>query len=482
MTAHSSSFSGQTDALIGSSWVSTPKRFAVVNPYSGAEVTTVADCGEAEARSALEASVAAFASWRNTTAYERSSLLRRWHGLMLRDEQEIARIIALEMGKPVTEALGEVRYAASFLEWYAEEAKRVYGELIPSQFAHKRLHATKHPVGPVYAVTPWNFPAAMATRKVAPALAAGCTFVLKPAEQSPLTALKLGELWLEAGGPPGVFQVVTSSDPVTVSNVFMTDDRIRKITFTGSTEVGKLLTRQASDTLKRVSMELGGHAPYLIFDDADVEQAVRDVIACKFRNAGQTCVCTNRVYVQRGILETFTAQLARGAAGLRVGNPLEAGTQIGPLVDAQGLEKVKAHVADALERGAIAVTGGAVLDGLTFQPTVLSGVTPDMRIMHEETFGPVAPVIAFDTEDEAVNAANNTPFGLAAYVWTKDLSRAVRVSERLEYGIVGVNDAVPSTAQAPFGGVKNSGFGREGGHWGLEEYLYVKYTSFGLSL
>jgi succinate-semialdehyde dehydrogenase / glutarate-semialdehyde dehydrogenase len=482
MTAISSGFSGQTNALIGSDWVSTPKRFGVTNPYSGAEVAQVADCGVAEATIALEASVAAFATWRNTTAYERSSLLRKWHGLILRDEAEIACLIALEMGKPVTEALGEVRYAASFLEWYAEEAKRVYGETIPSQFAHKRLYATKHPVGPVYAVTPWNFPAAMATRKVAPALAAGCTFVLKPAEQSPLTALKLGELWLEAGGPTGVFQVVTTSDPVAVSKVFMADDRIRKITFTGSTEVGKILTRQAADTLKRVSMELGGHAPYLIFDDADIEQAVKDVIACKFRNAGQTCVCTNRVYVQRGILETFTAKLAQAASALRVGDPLEGDTQIGPLVDAQGLEKVRAHVADALEKGAVVVTGGTVLEGLVFQPTVLSGVTEDMRIMQEETFGPVAPVIVFDTEDEGLRAANNAPFGLAAYVWTKDLSRAMRVSERLEYGIVGVNDAVPSTAQAPFGGVKQSGFGREGGHWGLEEYLYVKYTSFGLTV
>ena len=472
-----SEYAGQTKALIGAAWVGGSSQYGVTSPSSGTEIAMVADCGVAEANAALEASVAAFATWSKTTAYERSSLLRTWFNLIRRDEAEIARTIALEMGKPVTEALGEVRYAASFLEWYAEEAKRIYGEIIPSQFGHKRLFASKHPVGPVYAVTPWNFPAAMATRKVAPALAAGCTLVLKPAEQSPLTALKLAELWLEAGGPAGVFQVVTCSDPVAVSKVFLDDPRVRKITFTGSTEVGRILTRGSAETLKRVSMELGGHAPFIVFDDADVEQAVLDVVACKFRNAGQTCVCTNRVYVQRGILEEFTRKLSDAVAQLRVGDPLQSSTQIGPLVDAQGLEKVKRHVADAIKHGATASVGGHALEGLYFEPTVLSGVTEDMLVMREETFGPVAPVIAFDTEAEVLRAANNTPFGLAAYVWTRDLSRAVRVSEELQYGIIGLNDPIPSTAQAPFGGIKQSGFGREGGHWGLEEYLYVKYTS-----
>jgi succinate-semialdehyde dehydrogenase / glutarate-semialdehyde dehydrogenase len=473
-------FSGQTNALIGSSWISTGQTFEVTNPFSGRLVANVANCGVREARAAVEASVTAFETWRDTTAYERAALLRKWFNLMQRDEHEIAQLIALEMGKPVTEALGEVRYAASFVEWYAEEAKRVYGEMIPSQFGHKRLLASKHPVGPVYGVTPWNFPAAMATRKVAPALAAGCTFVLKPAEQSPLTALKLGKLWLEAGGPTGVFQIITTNDPIAVSKVFMDDARVRKITFTGSTEVGKILTRQAVDTLKRVSMELGGHAPFLIFEDADIDQAVKDVMACKFRNAGQTCVCTNRIYVQRGIAAEFTGKLAAAAKALIIGDPLDASTQIGPLVDAQGLEKVKAHLADALQKGAEIITGGATLEGLLFEPTVLANVSEDMMVMQEETFGPVAPVIIFDTESQAVHAANDTPFGLAAYVWTKDLSRALRVSARLEYGIVGVNDGVPSTAQVPFGGIKQSGFGREGGHWGLEEYLYVKYTSIAL--
>ena len=473
-------FSGQTGALIGDSWTLSQQQYALVSPSSGLEIARVADCGLAEAHQALEASVTAFATWRKTTAYERSSLLRKWFNLILRDEQQLAHLIALEMGKPVTEALGEVRYAASFIEWYAEEAKRVYGEVLPSQFGHKRLFATKHPVGPVYAITPWNFPAAMATRKLGPALAAGCTVILKPAEQSPLTALKLAELWLEAGGPHGVIQVITCSDPIAVSGVFLNDPRVRKITFTGSTEVGRILTRQSAETLKRVSMELGGHAPFIVFEDADIDRAVQDVVACKFRNAGQTCVCTNRIYVQRSILEEFTAKLSVAVAALRVGDPLIASTQIGPLVDAQGLAKVKAHVADALALGATASVGGHALEGLYFAPTVLSGVTADMLVMREETFGPVAPVIAFDSEAEVIAAANNTPFGLAAYLWTKDLARAVRVTESLEYGIIGLNDPVPSTAQAPFGGIKQSGFGREGGHWGLDEYLYVKYVSMAL--
>ncbi len=470
----------ETRALIGGEWVDTPSHFPVTSPSSGEIVAEVADCGEAEARAAVEHAVAAFRSWRETTAYERSALMKRWHALILAEEQELARTIALEMGKPVTEALGEVRYAASFIEWYAEEAKRVYGETMPSQFPHKRLFATKHPVGPVYAVTPWNFPSAMPARKVGPALAAGCTIILKPAEQSPLTALRLARLWLDAGGPPGVLQVLPCLDPVPVSTVPMEDRRIRKVTFTGSTDVGRKLTRQAAGTLKRVSMELGGHAPYIIFDDADVNQAVRDVIACKFRNAGQTCIATNRVYVQRTIADGFSTLLADAAAALKVGDSLDPATQIGPLVDQQGLDKVHEHVADAVDRGARVLTGGRATGGLFYAPTVLVDINRDMRLMREETFGPVAPVIAFDTEDEVIEAANDTPYGLAAYLWTRDLSRAVRVSEQLDYGIIGINDPVPSTAQAPFGGVKQSGFGREGGHWGLDEYLYVKFTSIGV--
>ncbi|WP_371827228.1 NAD-dependent succinate-semialdehyde dehydrogenase [Deinococcus sp. QL22] len=334
---------------------------------------------------------------------------------------------------------------------------------MPSQSAHKWLFVTHEPVGPVYAITPWNFPAAMATRKIAPALVAGCTIILRAAEQSPLTALKMQALWTEAGGPADTFIVLTTSDPVPVTQVMMQEARIRKITFTGSTEVGWLLAAQAAPTLKRVSLEFGGHAPYLIFDDADIDQAVPDVIACKFCNAGQTCVCTNRIYVQRGIAEEFTRKLTDAVAALKVGDSLGASTQIGPLVDQQGLEKVQRHVQDAQDKGAHVTTGGAVRAGLYVEPTVLTGVTPDMVLMREETFGPVAPVLIFDTEEEAVQAANDTEFGLAAYLWTQNLGRAFRITEALEYGIVGMNDPVPSTAQAPFGGVKQSGYGREGG-------------------
>ena len=456
---------------------STTATFDLTSPSSGKVIAQVADQTVQDAQDAVERSVKAYASWRQTSVYERSALLRKFNDLMLRDTDEIARLIAAEMGKPVTEAAGEVKYAASFLEWYAEEAKRLYGTVVPSQNVNKRLFVTHEPVGPVYAVTPWNFPAAMATRKIGPALAAGCTIILKAAEQSPLTAIKMAELWTEAGGPADTFIVLTTSDPVPTTKVMMDDARIRKITFTGSTEVGRLLAQQAAPTLKRVSLELGGHAPYLIFDDADLDQAVKDVVACKFRNAGQTCVCVNRVYVQRGIAEEFTRKLSEAAAKLKVGDPLEASTQIGPLVDRQGLEKVKRHVSDALSKGATAVTGGEATGGLYFAPTVLSQVTSDMLIMQEETFGPVAPVIVFDTEQEAVAAANDTEFGLAAYLWTRDLGRAFRVSGALDYGIIGLNDPIPSTAQAPFGGVKQSGYGREGGSWGLQEYVTIKYLS-----
>lgn len=451
--------------------------FDLVSPSSGKVIAQVPDQTVQDAQNAVERSVKAFATWRKTSVYERSALLRKFNDLMLRDVDEIARLIASEMGKPVTEAAGEVKYAASFLEWYAEEAKRIYGTLVPSQSVTKQLLVTHEPVGPVYAVTPWNFPAAMATRKIGPALAAGCTIILKAAEQSPLTAIKMAELWTEAGGPANTFIVLTTSDPVPTTKVMMDDARIRKITFTGSTEVGRLLAAQATPTLKRVSLELGGHAPYLIFDDADLDQAVADVVACKFRNAGQTCVCVNRVYVQRAVADEFTHKLSEAAAKLKVGDPLDTSTQIGPLVDQQGLDKVKRHVEDALSKGATATTGGAASGGLYFSPTVLSGVTPDMLIMREETFGPVAPVIVFDTEEEAVKAANDTEFGLAAYLWTNNLARAFRVSAALEYGIIGLNDPIPSTAQAPFGGVKQSGYGREGGLWGIQEYLSVKYLS-----
>lgn len=456
------------------------KQYEVVSPATGQVVGRVPDGREAEARDAAERSVQAFRSWGKTSAYTRADLLQKFFELMLRDKDKLARLIALEMGKPVTEAAGEIIYAASFLTWYAEEIKHLFGAIVPSQSPHKRLEVTYEPVGPVYAVTPWNFPAAMATRKIGPALAAGCTIILKAAEQAPLTALAMQDLWREAGGPEDTFIVLTASDPLPITRVMMEDPRIRKITFTGSTEVGRLLAAQAAPTLKRLSLELGGHAPYLVFDDADLEQAVKDVVACKFRNAGQTCVCTNRVYVQRGVAEAFTQALTEAVGALKVGDPLLAGTQIGPLVDKQGLEKVERHVRDALQKGAHVATGGSAREGFYFEPTVLTGVTHEMQIMREETFGPVVPLFVFDTEDEAVRLANDTEFGLAAYLWTRDLARAYRVSGALEYGIIGLNDPIPSTAQAPFGGVKQSGYGREGGPWGLHEYLSTKYLSIGL--
>lgn len=461
-------------------WHEASKAFKVTNPATGETVAEVADCGRAEAAQAAEIATHAFKTWKTTTAFERSDLLMRWHDLMMVNQDDLARTMTEEMGKPIKESRGEIAYAAGFIKWYAEEAKRIYGETMPSHLGNKRLLAVKQAVGPVFAVTPWNFPSAMVTRKAAPALAAGCTFVLKPAEQTPLSALHLAALWEEAGGPAGTLQVLPCQDPVELSDTLLMDPRIRKITFTGSTEVGKILYRKSADTVKKISLELGGHAPFIVFEDADLDQAVAEAMACKYRNAGQTCVCTNRIYVQASVLDAFTERYAEATRQLTVGDPLETSTDIGPLVDAQGLEKVKAHVEDALQKGAKIVTGGHALDGLYFEPTVLSGITSDMRLMSEETFGPVAPIMSFNTEAEAVRLANDTPYGLAAYFYTNDLSRAFKVAEALEYGIIGVNDGVPSTPYVPFGGVKQSGLGREGGHWGIEEYLETKYISLGL--
>ncbi len=461
-------------------WHEAQRTYGIVEPASGDALGVAADTDADVARAAIDVAWSAFERWRAVSPFDRSATLRRWHGLLVEHKDELAETMTREMGKPLAEARGEALYAASFVEWYAEEAKRAYGEWVPTHVAHKRIVAMRQPVGPAFAITPWNFPAAMITRKAAPALAAGCTMILKPAEQTPFTALRLAELWLEAGGPAGTLQVLPTSDPVPVTEAMMADPRIRKITFTGSTEVGRILYRQSAQTIKKLSLELGGHAPYLVFDDADLTAAVREVLACKFRNAGQTCVCTNRIYVQDGIHDAFVAAFADAVRGLKMGDPLVDGTEVGPLVDAQGMAKVEAHVADAVAKGATVVTGGARRDGLFFEPTLLTGVEPGMKLLEEETFGPVAPVLRFSTEAEAIERANATPFGLASYVYTRDLARAIRVAEALEYGIVGVNDGVPSVAYAPFGGVKQSGIGREGGPWGLEEYLETKFVSLGI--
>ena len=461
-------------------WQDSGVTYTVTNPATGEALAEVADCGAEEGLAAAQVAWDAFQSWRQVSAFERSDVLMRWHDAMMADQERLARTMSREMGKPLKEARGEVAYAAGFVRWYAEEAKRVYGETFPSHAPNKRLMAIRQPVGPVFGVTPWNFPLAMVTRKAAPALAAGCTFVLKPAEQTPLSALLLGELWERAGGPAGTLQVLPANDPVPVSDALMQDPRIRKVTFTGSTEVGRILYGKSAATIKKISLELGGHAPYLVFDDADLERAVEQVVACKYRNAGQTCVCTNRIYVQKGIQDAFVERYVEATNRLVVGDPLQDATDIGPLVDAAGLNKVQQHVQDALAKGARVATGGSALEGLYFAPTVLLGVTSDMQLMKEETFGPVSPILTFGHDEEAVRAANDTPFGLAAYIYTNDLSRAFKVSEALEYGIVGVNDGVPSVPYAPFGGVKQSGLGREGGPWGIEEYLETKFISMAL--
>ncbi|WP_430489020.1 NAD-dependent succinate-semialdehyde dehydrogenase [Rossellomorea marisflavi] len=451
----------------------------VVNPATSDVIATVPNGSTKEAKDAVDAASEAFKSWSKHSAYERSELVRKWHDLIHDNREDLARTMTLEQGKPLKEALGEIDYANGYISWFAEEGKRVYGEQIPATQRDKRMFVTKQPVGVVAVITPWNFPAAMITRKVAPALAAGCTVVIKPAELTPLTAFKLAHLAEEAGIPKGVINVV-SGDSKTIGEAWTDDTRVRKLTFTGSTPVGKILMKNSADTMKKISLELGGHAPSIVTQDADIDKAVKGVVASKYRNAGQTCVCTNRIYVHESIVDEFTEKYVAEVKKLKVGNGLDEGIDIGPLIDDRAVDKVKKHIDDAVEKGAEIATGGSVKEGLFFEPTVLTGVTDDMLCMSEETFGPLAPITTFKTEEEAVERANDSIYGLAAYVFTENISRGIAICEHLEYGIVGLNDGGPSAPQAPFGGFKQSGLGREGGHQGMDEYLEVKYISVGL--
>ncbi|WP_439671879.1 NADP-dependent succinate-semialdehyde dehydrogenase [Cupriavidus necator] len=458
-------------------WVDGERRIDVTNPATGERVGQVPQLGADETRQAIEAANRALPAWRARTAKERSALLRKWFELIMASQEDLARIMTAEQGKPIAEARGEIAYAASFIEWFAEEGKRVYGDTIPAPVSNQRIVVTKEPVGVCAAITPWNFPAAMITRKAGPALAVGCTMVLKPASQTPLTALALVALAERAGIPAGVLSVVTGSAGA-IGGEMTSNPLVRKLTFTGSTEVGRVLMAQTASTIKKVSMELGGNAPFIVFDDADLDAAVEGAIVSKYRNAGQTCVCANRIYVQAGVYEAFAQKLVAAVAALKVGNGMEDGVRIGPLIDDKAVAKVEEHIADALGKGARLLQGGQrhALGHSFFQPTVLADVGAGMLVAREETFGPLAPLFRFETEDDVVAMANDTEFGLASYFYARDLGRVWRVSERLEYGMVGVNTGLISNEVAPFGGVKQSGVGREGSHYGIEDYLVIKYT------
>ncbi|WP_404433468.1 NAD-dependent succinate-semialdehyde dehydrogenase [Sutcliffiella horikoshii] len=464
---------------INGEWMNTEEVIEVTNPATGEVIGTVPSISEDQLEKVVQHAEEAFQTWRNYTAYERADILNKWFLLLEENKKLIAETLTKEQGKPFREALGEVGYANSFVDWYKEEGKRIYGETIPSSSKDKRVLIQKQPVGVVAAITPWNFPAAMITRKVAPALAAGCTVIVKPAGQTPLTALLLAKYADEAGVPKGVLQVITGKSSV-IGESLMKHKDVKKLTFTGSTEIGKKLMEQASHTVKKLSLELGGHAPFIIFEDADLEKAAKGLVQSKFRNAGQTCICANRIYVQESVAEEFTSLFVKEVSKLKVGNGMERGVDLGPLIDEDALEKVKEHLSDAKDKGAAVAFGGQVNDKTFMEPTVITGVTDEMLCMNEETFGPLAPITTFKEEDEAIKRANNSPYGLAAYVFTEKMSRIYRVTEGLDYGIIGVNDGAPSVAQAPFGGLKESGIGREGGHHGMEEYLEVKYVSLGI--
>ncbi|SEQ25362.1 NAD-dependent succinate-semialdehyde dehydrogenase [Giesbergeria anulus] len=475
----------QTNALLNGQWVGGSSRFGVHDPATGALLAEVANLGPQEAEAAIAAAAAAWPAWRSTTAKERSIVLRRWFDLLMQHQDDLARIMTAEQGKPLAEAKGEVAYGASFVEWFAEEAKRVNGETLPQFDNNRRLLVLKQPIGVCAAITPWNFPLAMITRKVAPALAAGCPVVIKPAELTPLTALAVAELALRAGIPAGVLHVLTadSANSIAIGKVLCTSSTVRHLSFTGSTEVGRILMAQCAPTVKKLSLELGGNAPFIVFDDADIDSAVEGAFASKYRNAGQTCVCTNRFYVQAGVYDAFVTQFAAKVATAKVGNGFDEGVNQGPLIEEAAVQKVQRHVEDAIAKGGRVLTGGQRLSGLGsgqfFAPTVVADATANMLCASEETFGPLAPVFKFDTEQEAIAAANATEFGLASYFYSRDIGRIFRVGEALEYGMVGVNVGLLASEHVPFGGVKQSGLGREGSHHGMDDYLEIKYLCLG---
>ena len=473
----------RNQAYINGAWTDAAESFSVTNPADGSTIGSVPNLGAAEAQIAIDAATAAFPAWAAKTGKERAAIMRKWFDLITANADDLAALMTAEQGKPLAEAKGEVMYGASFIEWFAEEAKRVSGDVMASTWSDKRMVVLKQPIGVCASITPWNFPIAMITRKVAPAVAAGCTIVIKPAEQTPLSALAIAELAHRAGVPAGVINIITAdaARSIEVGKVLCASPKVRHLSFTGSTPVGRILMQQCAPTVKKLGLELGGHAPFIVFDDADLDAAVEGAIQSKYRNAGQTCVCTNRFYAHDSIYDAFVAKLAAGAAKIKVGNGIEAGVVQGPLIDAQAIEKVQDHVADAIAKGATVVTGGKLhaLGGHFYEPTVLSNITPDMKIMREETFGPVAAVIRFTTEDEVIAAANDTDFGLASYFYSRDIGRVWRVAEKLEYGMVGINTGLISNEVAPFGGVKQSGLGREGSRYGMDEYLEMKYLCMG---
>ena len=469
----------KTDGLIDGRWVKGKKRFEVTDPATGRALADVADLTPKDVKAAIAAADAAWPAWRGLTGKQRHALLMKWFHLLMAHQDDLGRIMTAEQGKPLAEAKGEVAYGASFVEWFAEEAKRVGGETLATSDPSKRLAVLRQPIGVCAAITPWNFPLAMITRKVAPALAAGCPVVIKPAELTPLTALAAAELALRAGIPPGVLNVITGTDSAAYGKVLCDSDTVRHLSFTGSTEVGRILMAQCAPTVKKLALELGGNAPFIVFDDADLDSAVEGAIASKYRNAGQTCVCANRLYVQDGVYDAFVRKLAARVAQMKVGNGFDEGVVIGPLIEEAAVKKVGKHVADALKKGGKLLTGGEKLKGQFYQPTVIADASADMLVATEETFGPLAPVFRFHTEQEAIDAANATIFGLASYFYARDIGRITRVSEALEYGIVGINTGIISVEQAPFGGVKQSGLGREGSRHGIDEYLEMKYLCLG---